>query len=562
MNRSRILSILIAGVILGGSGFLALRLSARAPHREEEPEKSEAAPVPVEAAIVHSGSLSEAVRASGTLQPLPNGQSRVAAQVAGRLESVRVRAGQTVRTGDVLATVSRPDLQALVRQAGASQQEMERDVEALRAERRTRAEALPLLEQKARADLSAAQAHAALIRAGSRPEEIERAQAALQAEQATLDRLKAGAPPQEIAQAEAAVRDARANRDALRKDAARKHTLFDKQVVAEKDVERADADLTTAQANLDTKEQLLSLVRAGTRPEEIRAQESRVREADAQLRQARAGARPEELREVEAAISAAQSGVDQARAARSELHSLDQKIRAAESRVEAARGGREVAGSAARRAEIRSPMDGVVRQVLVNVGDGIAEQSPVVEIVNRNAFRAVLDLPAGSGGLVRPGVRAEITAPGVPGVTFPGVVRTLLPAVNAETGLIPVEVWITDRAHRLTEGMAVDARFFVRRDDRRLFVPSRAIFAREGERFVYVIQAPKAEPSAKATKGDPGEGSAGSGETARAQAVDVGREQGEETEILSGLREGERIVRDGSLSLADGTPVASGSNAK
>jgi hypothetical protein len=39
------------------------------------------------------------------------------------------------------------------------------------------------------------------------------------------------------------------------------------------------------------------------------------------------------------------------------------------------------------------------------------------------------------------------------------------------------------------------------------------------------------------------------------QPVEIGREQGEETEVLKGLAKGDRVVRDGSLSLADGAKV-------
>ena len=95
------------------------------------------------------------------------------------------------------------------------------------------------------------------------------------------------------------------------------------------------------------------------------------------------------------------------------------------------------------------------------------------------------------------------------------------------------EVWINDPRHRLAEGMAVNAQLLVRRAERRVFIPTSALFAREGERFAYRIE----------------------GAEVKAQAVDTGAEQGDETEVLKGLRAGDRVVRDGSLSLADGAKV-------
>lgn len=530
----KLIPVLLAALILGGSGVAALKIHQSAPTEAREEEHEEEAPArEVEAVTVHRGSLEDALRVTGTLQPLPEGEAKVAAQVSGRLERVFVRTGQRVKAGELLATVSRTDLQALAQQSEAGVREAEREVDALRAERETRARNLPLQEQKAEADLAAAEAHLALLRAGSRPEEVERAEAAVQAEQAELDRLRAGSRPQEVAQAEAAVRDARANRDALQKDAARKRSLYEKGIVAAKEAERAEADLAAGQANLEQKEQALSLAKAGSRPEEIRAQENRVKEAQAQLRQARAGNRPEEIREAEAALIGARTAVEQARASRAELRALDDRIASARARVDAARQQTRAARVTAGRTEIRAPIAGVVTQLLARSGEGVSEQSPVAQILNTTAYRAVLEIPASHRAEAQPGTPVEVRVPGLAGSRFNGSIRTLLAAANTETGFLPAEVWISDPQHRLAQGMAVDAVLRRSHAGSGLFVPSRALFAREGEQYVYVIR----------------------GDEAHEQAVEVGIERGEETEITKGLREGDRVVRDGSLSLADGAKV-------
>ena len=563
-RRTTLLSAVIGLVVLAACGLLAAHLhatTAAAGDAEKEPE-AELKPVPVRIATAHRGTLNEALLVTGILQPLPNGAAKVAAQVAGRIATVRVRPGDAVRAGQVLAIVSRPELQVAVQQAGAASRENERELQALRAERDAKARSLPLQEQRAQADLAAARAKLALLQAGPRPEEVQQAQEALAGAQAELDRVKAGARPQEIAQAEAAVRDARAALAVQQRDTERKRTLFKKEVVASRDLERSEADLAMAQANLETKAEALSLVKAGARPEEIRAAESKVREAEALLRQIRAGARPQEIQEAEATVSGARTGVESARAARADLNALDRRIQGAQARLDASRGGESVARTAAGRVELRSPLSGVVSHVLANAGDGVTEQSPVVEVVNRDGFRAVLDVPAASRSRVVDGVRAEVTVPGLAGRRFEGTVRAVLPSANGETGLLPIEVWIWDPRHRLAEGMAVNARLLVGSRSGRLFVPTSAIFSREGERFVYVVTAKKEEDQGE----KPGEkeeeahdGKAAEPEQAvREQKVETGREQGEETEVVSGLKEGEQVVRDGSLSLADGAPIQVG----
>ena len=585
MSRGKLLSTLLAAIILVLCGFFALRIHASPPAKadgDDKPAASKSADekdakgdkddekksakadkdddekkgakdekdakdekggdekkgaddeaLEVEAAPVHEGTLAETLSVTGVLKPLPNGQSRVAAQLAGRVQAVLVKPGQAVHRGDLLVTVSRPELQSATLQADAAVRESERELDALRSERATKAAGIPLLERKAQADLSAAQARLALLKAGSRAEEIERAEANLQSAQADLDRLKAGARPQEIAQAQAAVREALSERDTRRKEFDRKQALLEKGIVAQKDVERARADADSAQVMVETRQEALALLKAGNRPEEIRAAEGKVREAQAALRQTRSGSRPEEIREGEATVAAAQTGMDQARAARQELGALDARLRGASARVDAARQAAQAARVGQGRVQTRSPIDGVVTQVLVNPGDGVTEQSAVAEILNRDAFRAILDIPAGKRLEVRPGVRAEITIPGVPGAQFSGAVRDLIAQASAETGLIPAEVWVTDPKHRLADGMPVNARLLLRNTDHRLFVPASAIFAREGTHYVYKIADGKVHET----------------------EVESGADQNGETEILKGLKAGDRVVRSGSRTLPNGTKV-------
>jgi HlyD family secretion protein len=538
VNRRTVASAVAALAILVVSMALALHLHRAAPAQEEGDAKPEGTPeaVEVRTGIVETTGSTAAIDVTGTLQALPGGRSRVAAQASGRLVSVLVRPGDTVRAGQLLAVVSRADLAAAVRQAAAGVREAEREVEALGSEYEASVRSLPLEEKKAVAELKGAESHAALVRAGSRAEEIERAEAALKAEQADLERLRAGARPQEIAQAEAAVRDASAARQALQKDLARKRTLYERGIAAGKEVERAEADLATAQATLDTRQQALALLRAGNRPEEIRVQENKVKEAEAQLRQVRAGARPQEIAEAEAAEMAARAAVEQVTQSRERLRSRERRLAAARERVAAAREQARAAFETASRTDIRSPLAGVVTQVLVAPGDGVAEQSPVVEVMNRDALRAVLDVSPTQRTLIRPGISAELAVSGLPGVKLTGSVRTVLAQANPETGLLPVEVWVSDPQHRLAEGMSVRARIPAAAagpSGRRPTVPTGALFSREGDQFVYVVA---------------------NGE-AHERKVETGREQGERTEVLSGLRAGERIILDGSLSLADGTPV-------
>src|SRR5207249_3454251 len=86
---------------------------------------------PADVVVVSSQPLAEVLRASGTLEPLPNGRATVSAEVAGRLVDLSLKPGDPVRAGQELARMYRTDLGAEVEKADAAVEEARREVSAL-----------------------------------------------------------------------------------------------------------------------------------------------------------------------------------------------------------------------------------------------------------------------------------------------------------------------------------------------------------------------------------------------------------------------------------------------
>jgi HlyD family secretion protein len=164
---------------------------------------------------------------------------RVAPEVGGRLVEVKVAEGDRVTAGDVLARIDTADTDLALRRVGA-----ERDQ---------------------------AQAQLALLRAGSRAEDIR--QAAAQAESAQAD-IKA-------AQAElaAATADVERFENLLRANAGSVKQRDD--AVTRRDV--ASARVRSAQERARAASDGLAKTRAGARPQEIDAARARVSTVDAQI---------------------------------------------------------------------------------------------------------------------------------------------------------------------------------------------------------------------------------------------------------------------------------------
>lgn len=187
-------------------------------------------------AACHRAADGPSTRASGYVEAT---EVRVAAEVGGRLLEVRVAEGDRVSAGDVIARIDTADAELALRRAQA-----ERDQ---------------------------AQAQLALLRAGSRAEDIRQAQAQAQAAQADIKAAQADA--------DAASADVERFENLLRANAGSVKQRDD--AVTRRDV--AQARVRAAQDRAQAAADTLARVKAGARPQEIAAAAARVAALDAQI---------------------------------------------------------------------------------------------------------------------------------------------------------------------------------------------------------------------------------------------------------------------------------------
>jgi membrane fusion protein (multidrug efflux system) len=124
-----------------------------------------------------------------------------------------------------------------------------------------------------------------------------------------------------------------------------------------------------------------------------------------------------------------------------------------------------------------------------------------------------------------------------PGETFTGVVSSVDSVVNPVTRSITVRALIPNADHRLVPGMLMTLE--LQRGQRQaLLVAEEAIVPRGDRTFVYVVNTSAEQP------------------TAEQREVQLGARQPGRVEIVSGLTEGEMIVKHGTFKLRPGAPVS------
>jgi membrane fusion protein, multidrug efflux system len=208
-----------------------------------------------------------------------------------------------------------------------------------------------------------------------------------------------------------------------------------------------------------------------------------------------------------------------------ELEQLEATLKASLARLEAAR---------ARLADtvIRAGFDGRTGFRRVSVGQLVGPTTVITTLDDVSVIKLNFTVPETSLSLIRKGLPVTAVSPAVPSRQFRGEISELDSRVDPITRSITVRARIPNPDGLLRPGMfmtvslrgeAVPA----------IVVPESAIVPEQGRTFVFVVREAKAER----------------------HEVHVGQRRPGEVQIASGLREGERVVIEGTQNLREGMPV-------
>jgi RND family efflux transporter MFP subunit len=485
------------------------------PAAASDTPKAEPVTVAVASAVVRP--VESIVSAPGTLAPGQGATARVAAAVAGRLVEVRVREGDRVVAGETLAIVdSRPQAaQARSAAAGltvAQAQARQSDLAARAAatDQRNAVHQAQLALNAARLD---------------RDNSVRQARIALNTAQTDLGKLRAGARPQEIAQADLVVNQDRATRDRAATELERIQYLVGQGIAAQRQLDDAKTALAVANATLQSAQQQASLVRAGTRPEDLRAAELRVEQAREALNQAETSGR--------ARIEQAQATLHQAEQGELQVAVRQQEARAMHEAASQKQADLAAAQAVAGYATLRSPLSGIVFRRALNPGDMADPATPVVEVTDTRTLNLLANLPAEEGVKVRRGMAVRVTTAELLGRSFSGRVVSV-GQVDPQTNLLAVRIGVSNPTGRLKVGAFATAEIILRTDPRAVVVPKEAVITRDGKSVLFVV---------------------GHDDVAHQKEVTLGAEQGAMVQILRGVAAGEHVIRLGEYELEDGAKV-------
>jgi HlyD family secretion protein len=208
--------------------------------------------------------------------------------------------------------------------------------------------------------------------------------------------------------------------------------------------------------------------------------------------------------------------------------------------IQASEASMKLADRQLRDTEIRAPFDGYVEKRLVNLGELVKQQMPVMSVVRVDPLKVIAEIPEKLAPWIHESQPADLRVDAYPERVFTGKVSRISPAVNTATRAFPFEALVPNKDAALKPGTFARVHIESGRVDDVLTLPYSALQYRYGVNRVFVIADDKLV----------------------ARELKVGERVGDRIEILGGVQAGDRVAANDVDKLIDGMAVKVGKKAE
>jgi len=261
--------------------------------------------------------------------------------------------------------------------------------------------------------------------------------------------------------------------------------IASQRVTNENNINTAQAQVNNAQNNLDLAEKELILKKAGATNEQIKAQEAKVNQAETNITSQKA-----KIKQAEAEIKNIQVQIE--------------------------------------KMILKSPLNGIVTKQEAKMGEIVSANTPIIFVMSQSNFQLKANVPEADIAKIKEGnlVNVILDAYGND-VVFVARVINIDPAERIIEGVATYRMTASfvSQDERIKSGMTADMDIITAEKKDVLVVPSRMIFKKEDKSFIKILEIEKGKEVIKEQEIKPGlKGTGG------------------KTEVISGLKEGDKIV--------------------
>jgi membrane fusion protein (multidrug efflux system) len=184
--------------------------------------------------------------------------------------------------------------------------------------------------------------------------------------------------------------------------------------------------------------------------------------------------------------------------------------------------------------EIRAPIDGVISERFIKIGNTIDVNAPTFQVTSLEPLISYLHVPEREYRRINPGQVATIHIDALAGTEFAAIVSLVSPVVDPDTGTFKISIEVSDSSRRLKPGMFGRINIVYDMHADAMQIPRSAIIEEAGQSAVFVVEDNVAER----------------------RLIHTGYAEGGQIEVLGGLDETDKFVVVGQSSLKNGSKVS------
>lgn len=202
--------------------------------------------------------------------------------------------------------------------------------------------------------------------------------------------------------------------------------------------------------------------------------------------------------------------------------------------IDASEASAKLADRELRDADIRAPFDGYVSQRMVNLGQFVKNQTPVMSVVRVDPLKVTAEIPEKMTPWMKVGQPVELHVDAYPDRKIVGKLSRISPAVNTATRAFPFEALVPNTDALLKPGTFARVHIESGKVDSIMTVSYAAIQYRYGVNRVFVVE----------------------GDHLAVRELQVGERLGDRIEVTTGLKPGELVALTDVDKLVDGERVS------
>jgi membrane fusion protein (multidrug efflux system) len=181
---------------------------------------------------------------------------------------------------------------------------------------------------------------------------------------------------------------------------------------------------------------------------------------------------------------------------------------------------------------VMAPIDGVVSERKVSVGEYVKVGAELFKIVDSNPLKLAFTVPENDAGEIKIGQIVQVQSRAFPDQTFQGKVYFINPKVDIETRTIEAKAWVDNPEYILKPGFYVNVKTLLE-ERKSLVLPESSVLVREGKSLVMAVV----------------------NDTIQYKPVTPGVRFDGKVEIIDGITPDDKVVLSGRSEITEGTRV-------